>query len=245
MLRKDHFTDKVISFAKKKGADLVGIASTGYLESYQDLEYKPSFFVPKAKSVITIGLKVNDALLEFGLSNDIKLRSDLFSSRHEVYTQTLEGYLKYYNYNLLDYIAIETSKYLEKSGFLSFPIQARVTDWTEVKGVFPHKLAAIAAGLGTQGKCSLIITPEYGPRIRLVSLITEAPLKTSSPRKETTKSICKDCRKCIDICPINALAYDENTETTWIDKMACWKLTLKGRCGLCMAVCPYGRENYN
>ena len=241
-MSNDNFTSQVIAFAKKKGADLVGIASADYLESYSDLKHKPSFFVPMAKSVITIGLKVNDALLEFGLSNKVRSRSDLFSSRHEVYKQTLEGYLKYYNYNLLDNIAIETSKYLEKNGFISFPIQARVTDWTEVKGVFPHKLAAIAAGLGIQGKCSLIITSEFGPRVRLASLITEAPLKTSAPRKDTTRSICGDCRKCIDICPIDALDYDENTETTSIDKMACWKLTLPGRCGLCMAVCPYGRK---
>ena len=241
-MSNDNFTSQVIAFAKKKGADLVGIASADYLESYSDLKHKPSFFVPMAKSVITIGLKVNDALLEFGLSNKVRSRSDLFSSRHEVYKQTLEGYLKYYNYNLLDNIAIETSKYLEKNGFISFPIQARVTDWTEVKGVFPHKLAAIAAGLGIQGKCSLIITSEFGPRVRLTSLITEAPLKTSAPRKDTTRSICGDCRKCIDICPIDALDYDENTETTSIDKMACWKLTLPGRCGLCMAVCPYGRK---
>lgn len=241
-MSNDDFTSQVIAFAKKKGADLVGIASADYLESYSELKHKPSFFVPMAKSVVTIGLKVNDALLEFGLSNNVRSRSDLFSSRHEIYTQTLEGYLKYYNYNLLDNIAIETSKYLEKNGFMSFPIQARVTDWTEVKGVFPHKLAAIAAGLGIQGKCSLIITPEFGPRVRLVSLITEAPLKISAPRKDTTRSICGDCRKCIDICPIDALDYDENKETTSIDKMACWKLTLPSRCGLCMAVCPYGRK---
>lgn len=241
-MNNDDFTSQVIAFAKKKGADLVGIASADYLESYSELKHKPGFFVPMAKSVVTIGLKVNDALLEFGLSNNVRSRSDLFSSRHEIYTQTLEGYLKYYNYNLLDNIAIETSKYLEKNGFISFPIQARVTDWAEVKGVFPHKLAAIAAGLGIQGKCSLIITPEFGPRVRLVSLITEAPLKTSALGKGTTRSICGDCRKCIDICPIDALDYDENTETTSIDKMACWKLTLPGRCGLCMAVCPYGRK---
>jgi epoxyqueuosine reductase QueG len=242
-LSNDDFTSQVIAFAKKKGADLVGIGSADYLESYPDLKHKPSFFIPKAKTVIIIGIKVNDGLLEFGLSTKAQARSDLFSSKHEVYKQTLEGYLKYYNYNLLDNIAIEISKFLEKNGFMSFPIQARVTDWTEVKGVFPHKLVAIAAGLGTQGKCSLIITSEYGPRVRLVSLITEAPLKTSAPRKDTTKNICGNCRKCIDVCPIDALDYDEDTGITSIDKMACWKLTLPGRCGLCMAVCPYGRKN--
>lgn len=216
-----------------------------YLESYLDLKHKPSFFLPKAKSVIMIGLKVNDSLLEFGLSTKAQTKADLFSSRHEVYKQTLEGYLKYYNYNLLDNIAIETSKYLEKNGFLSFPIQARVTDWIEVKGVFPHKLAAIAVGLGTQGKCSLIITSEYGPCVRLVSLITEAPLKTSAPRKNTAKNVCGNCRTCTDVCPIDALEYDKSTDMTSIDKMACWKLTLLGCCGLCMAICPYERKNIN
>ncbi|WP_455368435.1 4Fe-4S dicluster domain-containing protein [[Eubacterium] cellulosolvens] len=241
-MSRDDFTSQVINFAKNKGADLVGIASADYLENYPDLKHKPSFFIPKAKAVIIIGLKVNDGLLEFGLSTKVRSRSDLFSPKHEVYKQTLEGYLKYYNYNLLDNIAIETSKFLENNGFMSFPIQARVTDWTEVKGVFPHKLAAIAAGLGTQGKCSLIITSEYGPRVRLVSLITEASLTTSSPRKNTTKDVCGNCRKCIDVCPIDALDYNEDSGTTSIDKMACWKLTLPGRCGLCMAVCPYGRK---
>jgi epoxyqueuosine reductase len=243
-LVNDDLTRQVITFAKKKGADLVGVASADYLESYSELKHKPSFFIPNAKSVVVIGLKVNDGLLEFGLSTKASIRSDLFSSKHEVYKQTLEGYLKFYNYNLLDYIAIETSKYLEKKGFISFPIQARVTDWIEVKGVFPHKLAAIAAGLGTQGKCSLIITSEYGPRVRLVSLITEAPLKAATPRKYTTKNICGDCRKCIDICPVDAIDYDEGTKIISIDKMVCWKLTLPGRCGLCMAVCPYGRKNF-
>ena len=238
-----NLTDQVINYAKEKGGDLVGIASAKELEEQRDLNHKPSFFVPEAKSVVSIALKVNDALLDFGLSTNPRTRADLYSHRHEVYTQTLQGYLRYYNYDLLDYIAIETSKYCEKLGYKSFPIQARVTDWIEVKGVFPHKLAAVESGLGTQGKCSLIITPEYGPRVRLVSLITEAPLKSSGPKKDTTESICGDCTKCIDICPINALHYNEHITIATIDKMRCWKLTLKGRCGLCMAVCPYGRNN--
>lgn len=237
----DH-TEQVIKYAKEKGADLVCITSAKSLEEQTDLTHKPSFFVPEAKSVVSIALKVNDALLDFGLSTNPRTRSDLYSPKHEVYTQTLEGYLKYYNYNLLDYIAIETSKYCEKLGYKSFPVQARVTDWVEVKGVFPHKLAAVESGLGTQGRCSLIITPEYGPRVRLVSLITEAPLKSLRLRKDTTESICGDCTKCIDICPINALHYDEQMTVATIDKISCWKLTLKGRCGLCMAVCPYGRK---
>lgn len=233
-------TEQVVKFTKKKGADLVGIASVDDIENEPKLLCKPKYFVPEAESVISIALKVNDAILDFGLASNVHERADLYSDHHEVYAQTLEGYLKFYNYNLLDYIAIETSKHLESLGYKSFPIQARVTDWLEVKGVFPHKLAAVAAGIGTVGKCSLVITPEYGPRVRLVSLVTEAPLKSTGPSKSTTANICRDCTKCIDICPINALKYGRQMPVATIDKMRCWKLTLKGRCGLCMAICPYG-----
>jgi len=232
-------TENVIELAKKKGADLVGVASANFFEIEPDSRRRPSYFVHSARSVVSIALKVNDAILDFGLSSG----GDLYSSRHEVYTQTLEGYLKHYNYDLLDYVAIETSKYLENLGYISFPIQARVTDWVEVGGVFPHKVAAVGAGLGTMGKCSLIITPQYGPRVRLVSLITEADLIPSGPSQSSTETVCGDCSKCIEVCPINALAYGGGKKIATVDKMRCWKLTLPGRCGLCMAVCPYGKKS--
>jgi epoxyqueuosine reductase QueG len=232
-------TDEVIEYARAKGADLVGIASADFFESKIEEHRRPSYFVPEAKSVVSIALKVNDAILDFGLSSN----GDLYSPRHEVYTQTLEGYLKHYNYDQLDYLAVETSRYLENLGYKSFPIQARVTDWIEVRGIFPHKVAAVGGGLGTLGKCSLVVTPKYGPRIRLVSVITEAHLRPSGPSQSSTEEICGECSKCIEVCPINALSYSKDTGTTIVDKMRCWKLTLPGRCGLCMAICPYGRRS--
>ncbi len=71
-MTSDDFTSQVIDFSKDKGADLVGIASADYLESYPSLKHKPSFFIPRAKTVIIIGLKVNNGLLEFGLSTKHK-----------------------------------------------------------------------------------------------------------------------------------------------------------------------------
>ena len=105
-------TENVIELATKKGADLVGIASVDFFEMEPDSGRRPNYFVHNARSVVSMALKVNDAILDFGLSSE----GDLYSPRHEVYTQTLEGYLKHYNYDLLDYVAIETSKYLENLG---------------------------------------------------------------------------------------------------------------------------------
>lgn len=66
----------------------------------------------------------------------------------------------------------------------------------------PHKSAAIQCGLGCQGKNTLLVTPNYGPRVSLISLLTTAELNTDSPFKE---DLCKDCDRCIRACPTQAL----------------------------------------
>ena len=52
------------------------------------------------------------------------------------------------------------------------------------------------------GKNSLIINPEYGPWIRLQSILTDAPLV---PDEEFSEDLCGECTRCIDACPTGAL----------------------------------------
>jgi epoxyqueuosine reductase len=66
----------------------------------------------------------------------------------------------------------------------------------------PFKTAAVKAGLGWQGKNTLLITPEYGPRIKLISILTDAELE---PDDEFKENHCGDCEKCITACPTRAL----------------------------------------
>ena len=66
----------------------------------------------------------------------------------------------------------------------------------------PLKTAAVRCGLGCQGKSTLLITPNYGPRVRLISVLTTAELDTDEPYKE---DFCKDCEKCVIACPTGAL----------------------------------------
>ena len=66
----------------------------------------------------------------------------------------------------------------------------------------PLKTAAVRCGLGCQGKNTLLITPNHGPRVRLVSVLTEAELDIDEPYKE---DLCKDCEQCVIACPTRAL----------------------------------------
>ena len=66
----------------------------------------------------------------------------------------------------------------------------------------PLKTSAIKCGLGSQGKNTLLIIPNYGPRIRLISVLTTAKLDIDEPFKE---DLCRNCEKCIKACPTKAL----------------------------------------
>jgi epoxyqueuosine reductase QueG len=76
-----------------------------------------------------------------------------------------------------------------------------------------HKMIATRAGLGWIGKTNLLITKKFGPRVRLVSILTDKHIK--SAHQPVNKSRCGTCDKCISACPAqaaNGKLWDINTE---------------------------------
>lgn len=160
-------------------------------------------------------------------------------------------YLYYYREvnNRLNQIALEIDSILSSEGFRSLPIPAsRRRGKERVESIFPHRLAANLGGLGWIGKSGLLIRQDAGPRLRLVTVLTDAPLTTSEPVKDQ----CGSCTSCIDGCPGGALAERVESED-WrgnrVDPIACDRYLAKVRdqrgfrvCGLCLLSCPWGRE---
>ena len=71
-------------------------------------------------------------------------------------------------------------------------------------GIF-LKDAAVMAGLGCIGKNNLVITPEYGPRIRLRALLLDREAEATGP---LAFNPCEDCeRPCRKACPVKAFEY--------------------------------------
>ena len=66
-----------------------------------------------------------------------------------------------------------------------------------LSGLFPHKKAAVRAGLGYIGKSCLFVSNKFGPRVRLGTVFTDAPLETVCMEQ---KSLCGDCNICASSC---------------------------------------------
>jgi len=81
-------------------------------------------------------------------------------------------------------------------------LEGMVEQVTHVSQYFPlcvsHRAVAEAAGLGWRGRHGLVVTPEYGPALRLATVFV--PGRIESPRRQLPG--CGTCRACIEVCPI-------------------------------------------
>lgn len=152
----------------------------------------------------------------------------------------------------LDQIALKLVRELERRGALAFPIPSSQTvDETNLRGLFQHKIAATRAGLGWIGRNGLLITPEYGPRVRFATVLTDIALPVDEP---ITKSRCKGCRACVEACPAGALKGElwevgrPREELVDAERCHTWilqnykELTGGTVCGICIQACPWGKK---
>jgi epoxyqueuosine reductase QueG len=116
---------------------------------------------------------------------------------------------------------------------------------------FSHKMVATRAGLGWIGKTALLITHEFGPRVRLVSLLTDYPLDYC--RSPVNESRCGECNVCVEKCPAGAasgeLWHAKLDRKIFFDAFKCRRQCLKFSleqgapiCGICVSVCPIGKK---
>ena len=108
----------------------------------------------------------------------------------------------------------------------------------EIKAVLSYAHVAEAAGMGTIGTHTLLITPEFGTRTRLTALLTEAPLQTT--RRIDPVDDCTHCLDCVKICPVQAISSSSPGQRYQVDALRC-KLYRDNvdNCGLCQKACSY------
>ena len=70
---------------------------------------------------------------------------------------------------------------------------------------------AMQAGLGDLGRNGLLITPEFGPRVRLSKVITDLPLLVDTPIDFGVTEFCTVCEKCAHMCPSRSIMSGDRT----------------------------------
>jgi reductive dehalogenase len=113
---------------------------------------------------------------------------------------------------------------------------------------------ALDAGIGELSRLNKLVTPEFGPAVRLCKVFTDMPMAYDKPVDFGLVEFCRTCKKCAEACPSRALSFDDEpsfkTRGPWNnpghkawfeDSYKCFEYWQKSgsACGVCLASCPY------
>ncbi len=220
--------------ARVLGADLVGI--TGYDErwmythaySRETETEKPQEIPPGLDNVVVIAQSMDRGLLRTAPS-------------------ALSGAATGATYSRDTIVLLAIAQYITNLGYRA------VASMNDSALVIP---LAIKAGLGEYGRHGLLITREFGPRVRIGKVFTDMPLAHDRPVRFGVKEVCDICRACTDGCPAKAIAGGEPSTlvhnrsniqgirkwTTDAEKCFRFWANQNTDCSICVRVCPYNRD---
>jgi reductive dehalogenase len=115
---------------------------------------------------------------------------------------------------------------------------------------------AIQAGLGEYGRSGLLVTRDFGPRVRLGKIFTDLPLVPDEPVRFGVAEFCAVCRRCSRACKIKAIPDGPPTDAPrtrsslqgvrkWsIDPEKCFQFwaNQNSDCSICIRVCPFNKD---
>jgi epoxyqueuosine reductase QueG len=228
-------SENIRKLADSLGIDVLGFAEASEFEGYVLTRSKrrdPRLSLSDAKTIIVAGIYIGGLILPSWDKSNVGRTSRLF----------LSGF---FNDVVKPLEPIATL--LRKEGYT-----ALVCDDSKNRGsILPLKLAAIRAGLGWQGKNSLLVSKKYGTFLALGGIVTNASLEHNT-EEETNR--CKRCKKCQQACPMKALEEDHV-----LNKDKCLSYLLQSDnlpeqakavldnqvmdCEICQQVCPWNAKH--
>ena len=223
-------------YALSLGAELYGVASAAdYVAQFAD-KPQPTRFVEHARSVVVIGLPFEPGTIATVLrpehaglrrrAADQVATASVQPVGAERFFLGEENALLAREVSLMGY---RIAKFLRHKGWSAFYLPPGKQNTRFRTAPFYHMPAMYLAGLGTLGLNCSIITPQFGPRVYVTSIITDCPLPAGKP---LAQEMCARCGLCVENCPIGALDGEG-----WKNPFACASY---GCCSTCIAICPEG-----
>ncbi len=216
------------------GADLCGVTDFDDRWLYEsrvdtrDMSAVPNDLPEGLTSVIVLGHQMDEGLVA-------------------TYPSALAGAATGREYSHEAAIVMQVAAYIRNLGYEA------VASMNDTGLVIPY---AVKAGLGEYARNQLVITPEFGPRLRFSKIFTNLPLSHDAAKTLGVRAFCDICTACADACPVKALPYGPPTDTQpnvsaikgvrkWTsDAEKCFGFWAKlaSDCAICMRVCPFNRD---
>ncbi|MBW2338651.1 MAG: epoxyqueuosine reductase [Deltaproteobacteria bacterium] len=234
-MEKHLLSENIRSLADSLGIDAVGFTEASEFTSYA-LNYHqrrdPKLTLPNAKSIIIAGIYIGGVTMP--------------EWKNAWYGRTSRLYLSGFFLDVVKPL-VPVAEFLRQEGY-----QTKICDGSLEEGsILPLKLAAIRAGLGWQGKHSLLISKKFGTFLALGGIITDADLEHNTIEESDR---CRNCDKCQTACPLAALdqPYVLNVKKCMSyllqnDKIPeNLKIVMENRigdCEICQDSCPWNRKH--
>jgi reductive dehalogenase len=220
--------------ARVFGADLVGIT-----------HYDQRWVYTHKYSAQTEAEKPND--LPSGLDHVIVVAQEMDYELIETVPSALSGTATGLGYSKDVVVLLSIAQYIRNLGYRA------VASLNDTALAIP---LAIQAGLGEYGRHGLVITKEFGPRVRFGKIFTDLPLAHDQPIRFGVREFCEICRRCTQACPPKAISnvsptaeiYNQSNIigvrkwTTDGEKCFNFWTNQNSDCSICIRVCPYNKD---
>jgi epoxyqueuosine reductase len=203
--------DQLRAIAFENDMDFFGVGSVDRW-THAPSGRRPGDFLPEARSVVVMGIRIPQGAIE---SNHRAYENGL---RHGIFTYMVFGYNKLNE--VLDKAAMKVGLYLEREAKrkVYFIPSSIPRDEYLMMGEMSNRHSAVCAGLGEFGWNGLVLTPEAGPRVRWVQLISDLEIEPDPLYHGPRLCDRSKCRVCVDVCPVQAFSEEEAVELTIGDR---------------------------
>ena len=230
----NEMSTEIKRIAKFFGADLCGVTDMDDRWLYasridtRDLSEAPNDLPEGMTSVIVLGHEMDAELVA-------------------TYPSALAGAATGREYSHEASVVMQLAAYIRNLGYDA------VASMNDTGLVIPY---AVKAGLGEYARNQMVITPEFGPRLRFSKIFTNLPLAHDVAEPKGVKDFCDICTKCADACPVKALPFGapevggsnvsaiKGVRKWTSDAEKCFSFWAKTStdCAICMRVCPFNRD---